>query len=164
MNLGLTRRSQPLAVHGVRIMSDNPYQSPTSFDSPRVGARKRQWRQLRRIAIYQKAILCCLVIYAAAVVGALLSGDPFVLILPPLVIADVVVAAILVFLLSIEVYGVFLGITMGLFTMIPCLGLFILALTNGKASALLRRNKLRVGLFGTSLSEIASAEAADAGE
>jgi hypothetical protein len=145
-------------------MSDNPYQPPTIAVSPLAVPPKRQWRQLRRIAIYQKAILFCLLIYAAAVIVSLILPDRFAFILFPLVIADVVIAAILVFLLSIEVYGVFLGITMGLFTLLPGLGLFILALTNGRASALLRRNKLRVGMFGASLSELASAASADRSE
>jgi hypothetical protein len=145
-----------------RRMSDNPYQPPASFDAPLVGARERQWRQLWRIAIFQKAILLCLLVYGAAVVASLVIDLRATEILGLLVVADILIAVAFVFLLSVEVYGVFLGVTMALFTLIPVLGLFILALTNGKASAILRRHKLRVGLLGTSLQELRLAEAAEA--
>lgn len=66
----------------------------------------------------------------------------------------VIVATVFVFLLSIKVYGTGLGIVLGVLTLIPCVGLIVLLVVNGKATSVLSRNGIRVGLLGADRGQI----------
>jgi hypothetical protein len=51
------------------------------------------------------------------------------------------------------VYSVASGILLGIGTFIPCVGLLILLMINGKATKILRENGHNVGLLGADLSK-----------
>ena len=59
-----------------------------------------------------------------------------------------------VFLLATKVYGTGLGILLGLLTFIPCIGLLVLLIVNGKATRVLKENGFKVGLLGANLAEV----------
>jgi len=64
------------------------------------------------------------------------------------------IGTVFVFLLGIKVYNVGLGILLGILTFIPCLGLIVLLIVNGKATSTLKQNGIKVGLLGANLSQI----------
>ena len=63
-----------------------------------------------------------------------------------------VASAVYVVLLAMRVYNVALGIVLGLLSVVPCIGLIVLLVVNGKASTILRSNGHKVGLLGADLS------------
>ncbi len=132
---------------------ENPYQPP-ALVTPDVTGRKQHSREnLRKMAFCQKGVAACLVLYVVGTfVPLLLPAELFEFLLLA-VITDVLVGSVFVFLLSTQVYGTGLGMLMGCLTLVPGFGLFILVLTNGKATAVLRRNGVKVGLWGANLSQ-----------
>lgn len=64
------------------------------------------------------------------------------------------VGGIFVFLLSWELRGAFGAVVFGLATVVPCMGLIVLTLVNGYASAELKKHGVKVGVFGASLADI----------
>jgi hypothetical protein len=74
----------------------------------------------------------------------------------PLVLTFILgaVGGIFVFLLSLELRGAFAAIVFGLATIIPCMGLIILTLVHGYASAELKKHGVKVGMFGASSSAV----------
>lgn len=137
-------------------MSDNPYQSPEASSSPAraVGVRSGSREDVRAVALYQKGIVVCILAYLVCL-GLALAGFAILQnVVPWVALVAVLVGAVLVVLLAIRVYGVGLGIVLGLLTLVPLLGLLILLMVNGKATRVLRDNGARVGLFGADLSTI----------
>jgi hypothetical protein len=70
------------------------------------------------------------------------------------IIALGITATVFVFLLSIKVYGTGIGVLLGILTLIPCIGLIILLVINVKATSVLKKNGIKVGLLGADLSSI----------
>jgi hypothetical protein len=64
------------------------------------------------------------------------------------------VGGIFVFLLSWELRGAFAAIVFGLATVVPCMGLIILTLVNGYATAELKKHGVKVGVFGASTADV----------
>ena len=64
------------------------------------------------------------------------------------------IGLVLVFLLATKVYGTALGVLLGILTLVPCVGLIVLLIVNGKATSVLRQNGHRVGLLGADLSKL----------
>lgn len=114
--------------------------------------------------MYQKGVLICIILYLAAIGSQFLLPEHWIAFLPPMVLADILIGTIFVFLLSTRVYGLGVGSVLGLLTLVPYLGLFVLVLINGKANAVLRGNGVRVGLFGASGFQLARLAAADRDE
>jgi hypothetical protein len=121
---------------------------------------KRSRHDLLAIARYQKAILLC-ILFHLSVIAALCALAALDLIPPA---ADVVmwvgfpglalVEAVLMFLLATRVFGTGAGIVLGILTLLPCIGLVALLVINGRASATLKGNGIRVGLLGVSGQDI----------
>lgn len=133
--------------------SENPYQSPETI-SEAFGVRSGRRDDVRSVARYQKGIIVCILIY---LIGAVVQFalPPEVRIILGLGIGVVgIVGMVYVVLLAIKVYNTALGILLGLLTLIPCVGLIVLLLVNGTATAILRQNGIRVGLMGANLSQI----------
>ena len=88
-----------------------------------------------------------------AIVGRLALPSP--LQLPIIVVSLVVglVGVVFVFMLATKVYGIVLGVLLGILTIVPLLGLFILLIVTDKATKILRKNGHHVGLLGAKLSE-----------
>ena len=138
-------------------MSENPYQAPQTVDSPAeraVGVVSGNPEDLRSVADYQRGMLICILVY--------LLGAPFGMALPPemkfLVALPILGAAIggmvFVFLLACKVYNPLLGVLLGILTLVPCLGLLMLLVVNGKATGILKANDIRVGLLGANSSDL----------
>jgi hypothetical protein len=138
-------------------MDENPYQSPLADLRPAVGVLSGEHRDVRAVAVYQKGILVCILVYLlsifAQIGGQFVVPAPLVLLFGLLGLAAGLAGTVFVFLLSTKVFGVALGILLGILTIVPCLGLLVLLIINGKATNVLRQNGHRVGLLGAKLSE-----------
>jgi predicted Zn finger-like uncharacterized protein len=129
--------------------------------SPRKKTAKRnrnarsgeQGSDLYRVALFQKAVLVCVVAnIGLAICRAFLPTDLALLFL----IAALLVAltsAVFVCLLSAALYGTVRAIIMGVLALIPLVGLIVLLVLNAGATRLLKDNDVRVGFLGASLSE-----------
>ncbi|HEV3025680.1 MAG TPA: hypothetical protein VGX76_24575 [Pirellulales bacterium] len=132
--------------------SENPYQSPTSSGQA-IGVKSGRREDLRKVAIYQKGIMICILLYLLAVVGQFLIPAPLRFVLALFAIPVLITGAVFVFLLAMKVYETALGVLLGILALIPCLGLIVLLVVNGTATNMLRANGHKVGLLGASLSE-----------
>lgn len=129
---------------------DNPYRAPLS-EGAAFGVRSGRHEDVRSVAMYQKGILVCILFYLLAVVGHYAVSPEFRIFIRLGILLLGVTGTVFVFLLATKVYGVGLGILFGLLTMIPCFGLIMLLVINGKATSLLRQNGYRVGLLGAKM-------------
>ena len=134
-------------------MSVNPYESPR-VDEPVVGVLSGSREDLRAVAKYQKGILICILIYLAAVVGQFALPIEVRLFLALGVIVVAITGAVFVFLLAIKVYGPGLGTLLGILSLVPFFGLFVLLIVNGKATKILRQNGVKVGFIGANLADV----------
>lgn len=128
-------------------MDDNPYRAPMSQGAA-VGVLSGRQEDVRSVALYQKGILVCILLYLCAFAVQFLLPPELRLVLGLGILLDGLVGTVFVFLLSTKVYGVGLGVLFGLLTLIPCLGLIMLLIINGKATSVLRQNGYKVGLLG----------------
>jgi hypothetical protein len=116
-----------------------------------VAGRTRE--ELKLIAEAQRRMLVFLLIYVCSAMVRLALGQKF----PPIanlgLLAVAIATAIFVFMLAIKLYGTGVGVLLGILTLIPLVGLFILLIVNGKATKILRENGLKVGFMGVKLSE-----------
>ncbi len=134
-------------------MTDNPYEPPPAGASVR-GVLSGRREDLASVAKYQKGILVCILAYFALVACQFALPPELRLILVLGASALGITSTVFVFLLAIKVYGTGAGIVLGILTLVPCVGLIVLLLVNGKATAILKENGIRVGLLGANLSEI----------
>ena len=138
-------------------MDENPYQSPLADLRPAVGVLSGQHRDVRAVAVYQKGILVCILVYLLSIIGQIAAHlampAPPVLLFGLVSLAAGLTGTVFVFLLSTKVFGVALGILLGVLTILPCIGLLVLLIINGKATTVLQQNGHRVGLLGAKLSE-----------
>ncbi len=109
---------------------------------------------LRAVARSQRAILLCILIYFVALVAqfplpATLRGALGV---AALVVS--LVATYFVFQLAIRLYNAGVGVLLAVLTLIPCVGLIVLLIINGKATALLTSNGIQVGMLGANPDDI----------
>ena len=134
-------------------MSENPYQSP-SVPSHVVGVKSGNREDLRSVAKYQKGILVCILIQLIAVICQF--GVPVELrpIIGLCVLVVGLVGTVFVFLLATKVYSTGAGVLLAILTCIPCIGLIVLLVVNGKATGILKQNGVKVGLLGANLSQI----------
>ncbi len=65
-----------------------------------------------------------------------------------------VFATVFIFMLATKVYSTVVGVLLGVLTLIPCLGLIVLLSVNAKATGILRKNGIKVGLLGANVAEI----------
>ena len=109
---------------------------------------------LRSVATYQKGILLCILAYLLLVVlqFALPPDVRFFLLLAAAALT--ITATVFVFLLATKVYSTGLGILLAILTLIPCIGLIVLLIINGKATAVLKAQGIRVGLLGANMSDL----------
>ena len=133
-----------------------PPQAPPT-KSPVVGIRSGTREDLRSVAVYQKVIMGCIVVYflvwMTLVAGQLLLPPMLLFMLTWVALGHVLVGVLFVFLLATKVYGAGAGILLGILALIPLLGLIVLLIVNRKATAILRLNGHHVGLLGANLSD-----------
>lgn len=137
-------------------MSENPYEAPRTSMSPRSGrgVRSGSREDVRRVAVYQKGILFCILINLAVFGGQFFVTPEVAWLLGVALFIGSIGSAVFVFLLAMKVYSTVLGIILGIGALIPLLGLLILLMVNGKATTILRSNGIDVGLLGANLSKI----------
>ena len=133
-------------------MRSNPYEPPTETSGV-VGVRSGSQSDLRSVAHFQKGALVCILVYLVAIVGQFLLPPSTRGLLDVSVLVVGIVGAAFVFLLSLKLFGVGLGILFGILSLVPLFGLFVLLGINGKATHVLRANGVLVGLLGAKLSD-----------
>ncbi len=134
-------------------MDENPYQSPTT-PMEAIGVVSGRREDLRSVAVYQKGILVCILVYLIAVFFQF-ALPPEIRPLVGLGVAMVGLAGmVFVLLLAVKVYNVVLGILLGILTLVPCIGLLVLLMVNGKATTILKQNGIKVGLLGANLADV----------
>lgn len=131
-------------------MDDNPYRAPMS-EGAAVGVLSGRQEDVRSVALYQKGILVCILLNLCAGFGRFLIPQELQILAVLGILAVCLAGTVFVFLLSTKVYGVGLGILFGLLTFIPCLGLIMLLIINGKATSVLQQNGYKVGLLGAKM-------------
>ncbi len=134
-------------------MTTNPYQSPQTT-SQVTGVLSGSRDDLRSVAKFQKGILVCILIYLVAVIGQFALPPELRSLVGIGVLLVGLVGAVFVFLLAIKTYGTGLGIVLGILSLVPLIGLMILLMVNGKATNILKRNGIKVGLLGANVSSI----------
>jgi hypothetical protein len=115
----------------------------------------RTIRELFAIARCQRVILYC-VLFNIGLTIVSYATKPLEDNLPPIAqislglgwLALATVQIVFVFLLATKVYGTGTGIAMAVFVIVPCVGLLLLLLINGKATSILREYGVHVGLMG----------------
>ena len=116
------------------------------------GGPGREW--LKSVALYQKVILVCILFYLIAIFGSFFIPAVYRPLIGLGVLVVGVVAAVFVFMLALRLFGTALGIVLGILTLVPCVALIALLIVNGKATATLRANGVKVGLMGAEHSKI----------
>ncbi len=118
------------------------------------GRGKKSSDDLKSVAKFQKGILLC--ILAEMLFFGLQMGAPQQL--RPVIslgfLAASLVATVFVFLLAMKVYSTGMGVFLGILSLIPCVGLLILLIVNGRATSVLKENGISVGLLGAKLSDL----------
>ena len=137
------------------MTEENPYRAPFVADGPEaVGVRGGKRENLRNVAKYQKGIIICILIYFVMVFTQFAIPEELQIVMALGVLAVGITSMVFVFLLAVNVYSTAAGVFLGILTLVPCLGLIVLLIINSKATGILRKNKIHVGLLGADLSKI----------
>jgi DNA-directed RNA polymerase subunit RPC12/RpoP len=126
------------------------------------GGRSGKGRELRTIATTQKFLIICILVQVVMYLVVMSQQrqrppappSPMALVASLVLLIAWVAGIVCAFVLAIKVYKTAIGILMGLLAAIPCLGLLILGLINGRTNRTLKDNGIDVGLFGANLSKI----------
>ncbi len=129
---------------------DNPYEAPAS---PVVGVKSGKVEDLRGVAWYQKGIIACILVQLLFIIGLFTVPEELRPLAQLALIPIGLASTVFLFLLAIKVYGTGIGILLGILTFVPCLGLLLLLMVNGKATRVLRQNGYQVGFLGARLSQ-----------
>lgn len=143
-------------------MSDNPFQSPQNQSvqkPPVIGVLSGQQHDLRSVAVFQKAIMICILVYVGTVIASIVMQQIkpsfiFAVLIGAIAIATALTGSVFVFMLSIKVYGTGVGVLLGILSLVPCVGLIVLLVVNGKATNILKANGYNVGFLGADLSKV----------
>jgi hypothetical protein len=109
---------------------------------------------LRAIAGFQKGIILCILIYIGAVAAQFAIPEEYRLFLYIGVGVLGIISTVCVFLLSTRVYSTGVGVTLAILTLVPLIGLIVLLIINGKATDILKKNGIHVGLLGARSSDL----------
>ncbi len=109
---------------------------------------------LRQVAIFQKVVILCILVYLLSLVGQFFVPEELRIFFGLGILGVGLIGAVFVFLLAVRLYGVALGLVAGFFTLIPCVGLIVLLIINAKATGLLQRHGVQVGLLGARLTDL----------
>jgi hypothetical protein len=134
-------------------MSDNPYQSPTT-EARIVGVNSGTREDLVAVARYQKGVLVCILLNILTIFARLLVPPDVAILLTLAMFVVGLAGTIFVVLLAMKVYSTLAGIVVGVLSLVPCINLLVLLIVNGKATSILKRNGIKVGLLGANPSEI----------
>ncbi len=134
-------------------MSYNPFEAPQS-DSRAIGVLSGTREDLRSVARYQKGVIVCILIYLLAVFGQFALPPQARMILGIGVMCVGLTGAVFAFLLAMKTHGTGQGILLGILCLVPCVGLLVLLIINGKATNVLKQNGIKVGLLGADVKSI----------
>jgi hypothetical protein len=109
---------------------------------------------LRRIAVRQRALMICLLVYIVLVILRFVLPPIGILVIAIPLLGVIVTAAVFVFMLAMAVYSTGPGVVLGILTLIPLIGLIPLLIVNGKATNILRAHKIKVGLMGANPNDV----------
>jgi hypothetical protein len=109
---------------------------------------------LRVIAIRQRAVMYCLLAYIVLIVVYFVVPVPMKIVPALGILAASVTAAVFVFMLALATYNTATGIILGILTLVPLVGMIVLLAINQKATSILRRNGIKVGLMGADPKQI----------
>lgn len=133
-------------------MEENPFQAPQT-GAQVVGVLSGRREDLRAVATAQKGVILCILFQIILLFASRFAPGMWSL-LPNVGLLVVGIAAVVfVIMLAIKVYGVGLGIVLGLFALFPCIGLIPLLVVNGKATSVLKSNGIHVGIFGARMAD-----------
>lgn len=109
---------------------------------------------IRDVATYQKAIMYCILAIFTSYVMIFALPQPINAFGGLLYLLAGITALVFVFILSIKLYNVGLGILLGFLTILPLVGLIVLLIVNQKATNLLKSFGVDVGLMGAKKSTL----------
>ncbi|MBN9119473.1 MAG: hypothetical protein J0I06_10000 [Planctomycetes bacterium] len=124
------------------------------YGEERGGRRRLSRETLRAIAGSQKAIILCILVYLCLIPVQFAIPEESRIFLALALIPLGITATVFVFLLATKVYSTATGVILGILTLIPCIGLIVLLIINGKATSVLKENGVPVGFLGASSSDI----------
>ena len=128
-------------------MPENPYQSPATNDRA-IGVNSGSREDLRSVAKYQRGIMLSILGYIILVGAQFAVPDSLKIVLGLALLAVGLAGTVFVFLLAMKVYSTGTGVLLGILTLVPCLGLIMLLIVNGKATKVLRRTASRSESWG----------------
>ena len=109
---------------------------------------------LREVAIRQKVILMCVLVYLLAIALQFVVPHERRAIPAIASLGAGVIGAVFVFLLAVKLYGTGTGAALGILTVIPLIGLIMLLVVNAKATNVLKGHGISVGLLGASMADV----------
>ena len=111
--------------------------------------RRRRW--LIAVVLAQLALWLGFIVLGA--LGGGFGGDAISF---PVVLTLLLggVGGVFVFLTAWELRGAFAAVVFGLSAVVPCMGLMVITLVNGYATAELKKHNVPVGVFGANLADI----------
>lgn len=140
-------------------MEFNPYRSPELID-PTSTQLDDEPEKIYAVAFYQKAINACVL----AQLASILAQFAIVITFPELAIlwlmgwvVITLASLIFAFMLAMALHGIGQAIVYGVLMIIPYLNLILLLFLNSRATRLLRRYRIRVGLLGANLKQLREA-------
>ena len=132
--------------------------SVTAGPAQAIGVKSGSREDLKNVAKYQKGIILCLLIgliqYCTIICGASIVPTELLGIVALLTIVNAILSTVFVILLTQKVYNTGICVLFGVMAFIPCLSLIGLLVVNSKATGILKKNGIKVGLFGANLSQI----------
>lgn len=141
-------------------MDVNPYEAPKNPTRAPIGIKGGRRKDVRDVAVYQKGIMICILIYLGGVavqVGATVAKvplpQPMMLALGIVMLLNGLTGVVFVFLLSMKVYHPVGGVFLAILALVPCVGLLVLLMVSSKATATLRANGYEVGFLGANLND-----------
>lgn len=135
-------------------MSENPYDAPRET-SEQTATDETAREELRSIATEQRRVILCILVYMFAFIGQFFLPIELAQIVGPLALLFVgIVGAVFVFRLAIKLYGIVVGVLVGVLTLVPFLGFLLLLLVNQRATSKLQLAGVKVGFLGANPDQI----------
>lgn len=145
-------------------MDDNPFRSPETVNAPVLaqvadGKQMRSGRDLRAIASSQRLIMFAIVGYFALLVFAGVLRPRNIpgatMVVGFIAIATVLCGLFGIIRLAANLYrSTLVGILNGVVMFLPLIGLFVLVILNMRATRILKKHGIRVGLMGANSSDL----------
>jgi len=129
-------------------MSDLPPTNLNYATPPKPGVN------LRQVASHQRALNLRILVYIFAIILSFMLPGVLKLVAPVVGFGAGITGAVFVFMLSLSLYGIGLGVTLGILSLIPILGIIPLLIVNGKATRVLRAAGVKVGLLGANPNDL----------